>query len=47
MCVILIAVGMPTNPHIASLTIKPCSSKSTCTTDLILLHNKALAPTTA
>ena len=33
---------MHANPYIAFLTIKPCSSKSTCTTDLILLQKKAL-----
>ena len=40
MHVILIAAGMHINPYNASLTTKPCSSKSTCTTNLILLYTE-------
>ena len=42
MCIILIAVGMHTNPYIAYFTTKPCSLKSIYTANFILLQKKTL-----
>ena len=43
MRVILIAVGMHTNPCIASSAFTACNWESRCNTDLLLLQKKAFS----